>query len=814
MLGENPLSIAQVVWSVYLIPVKSVDQGRLQVGRTLLEELLEYLFVVLRATHLRDVPSQLRNIPIPREIAGELVDVDRLETLLAIPANGSQRGESPDHAIASQQGNRSRHALPRSVNDSQVRTIICNEIHDDAGIKDEVTFHEDRVLLLQVIACQEQRIDTIRFCVVVIPHVGDRYAIPHRPDVFLDPDPSVANHQADACNGHFAQNVQHPVDEWDAVDANHALCVFSCVREQPLPKARSEDYRLHVLRPTAITHSPYGLKCQNQRMDSVLAIVTADDAEIAAGEVNRLLDSMTGQDCEAVLIHRGTDVDARQQLERHPGVLQVMGVEPMGVSRARNLGLHWASSRFAEDTIVGFPDDDCTYPVGLIEHAVRFLRAVDFVVGRYSPSPDSIDTAAFPDEPAPLDSLPVLGPVSSIGIFARLGHVNSIGGFQERLGVGAIWDSGEDHDLVVRLIRSGLQGRYEPALVVNHSYAVRPLFSRRIGWIGLMTAYSREDKRYAFSALRAVGRSNCRCRTPTYPSGGGTGHSARVLRPGDYATGSIRIPHGAGRGMSLREVPLSTVHNSLERALLDVHRVCQDLGLGYWLDGGTLLGAVRHRGFIPWDDDVDICMLREDYELLRNVAAERLAPGLRFSTNLDQSMAVSAKVLIPSIMCVPTARDNSPVNATVPLSLDIVAMDAATSLRMLERLATRLGSALASRYAAGERANTATSRAQRMRWQLVSRMSPRSVATIHGVLIRANRLFGKRWLKYGLDTAMPQTVFPREAVLPPRPIMFGANQLFGPSNPQRYLETYYGADFLTPPLDQRTPHSAGFWSDD
>lgn len=58
--------------------------------------------------------------------------------------------------------------------------------------------------------------------------------------------------------------------------------------------------------------------------------------------------------------------------------------------------------------------------------------------------------------------------------------------------------------------------------------------------------------------------------------------------------------------------------------LKELDRICKANNINYQLFAGTLLGAVRHRGFIPWDDDVDVCLLRKDYDRLLKILEKDL----------------------------------------------------------------------------------------------------------------------------------------------------------------------------------------------
>ncbi len=71
---------------------------------------------------------------------------------------------------------------------------------------------------------------------------------------------------------------------------------------------------------------------------------------------------------------------------------------------------------------------------------------------------------------------------------------------------------------------------------------------------------------------------------------------------------------------------LDKIHDGLFEIMVAIDELCERHGIQYFLDSGTLLGAVRHKDFIPWDDDVDMTMTRESFERFCEVAHELKAP--------------------------------------------------------------------------------------------------------------------------------------------------------------------------------------------
>lgn len=82
---------------------------------------------------------------------------------------------------------------------------------------------------------------------------------------------------------------------------------------------------------------------------------------------------------------------------------------------------------------------------------------------------------------------------------------------------------------------------------------------------------------------------------------------------------------------------LRTLQLKMLDILVVVTNICDKHGFPYWISGGTLLGAIRHGGFIPWDDDIDIELMRSDYKKLLKILPKELPDSLYLQTPKEKS---------------------------------------------------------------------------------------------------------------------------------------------------------------------------------
>ena len=121
----------------------------------------------------------------------------------------------------------------------------------------------------------------------------------------------------------------------------------------------------------------------------------------------------------------------------------------------------------------------------------------------------------------------------------------------------------------------------------------------------------------------------------------------------------------------------------LELDLLKKFReICEKEGMHYYLLGGTAIGAVRHKGFIPWDDDIDVGLLREDYDRFVGVAAQYLSDGQKvLHYSLDAKYSDYTMKLVNTKMSYLIQHENTVLKQNV--WIDIFPLDGAPDSKFM-----------------------------------------------------------------------------------------------------------------------------------
>lgn len=255
---------------------------------------------------------------------------------------------------------------------------------------------------------------------------------------------------------------------------------------------------------------------------------------------------------------------------------------------------------------------------------------------------------------------------------------------------------------------------------------------------------------------------------------------------------------------------LTKAHKIFLYILLAFDKVCRENHLTYFLDSGTALGAVRHGGFIPWDDDVDVGMPRKDYERFLQVGQDNLSDEFFIQTHqTDPSYKRNAAklrlrgTLFQEFDDLPFAEngffidifpfDNVPKNK-LAAKLNVAGL----------RLFTRIIGTWLSHI-------QSSSHVLRVIQSLIKKIPERQMMWLNDKYVRLCRLYENRDTGHFTSyfwamSAKKNYIFDTDRMLPVREISFEGCSVKIVKDPDYYLQLMYGNYMQLPPENERQGH--------
>ena len=234
--------------------------------------------------------------------------------------------------------------------------------------------------------------------------------------------------------------------------------------------------------------------------------------------------------------------------------------------------------------------------------------------------------------------------------------------------------------------------------------------------------------------------------------------------------------------------------------MVEIDKVCRRNNINYWIDFGSLLGAVRHQGFIPWDDDLDIAMSKEDFERFKRIAPKELPCNLFLQTpESDPSFLMPMlKVRDKNSMFI-TRHEDFTKNYNKGLYIDIFVVTGYPKVRKKTRKLL-LGWISKVNWFMGTKHNVT----------LKNHLAAISFPVIKVLCLAAWKLLclkPKTMLGYDISHYCPYScAYEKDWVFPLSEVTFEGHTFMAPHNPDAYLGSIYSDYMRIPPEEKRVTH--------
>ena len=264
----------------------------------------------------------------------------------------------------------------------------------------------------------------------------------------------------------------------------------------------------------------------------------------------------------------------------------------------------------------------------------------------------------------------------------------------------------------------------------------------------------------------------------------------------------------------MEKITTEDLHRHLLALGTTFHQLCQKHNIPYFMLGGTMLGAVRHKGFIPWDDDMDFGIPRDHYPRFLQIAQAELKGPLRLLDYHNSEYAVLGFAKLTDTRTLVNEFFRPRCNEQIGVNIDIFPLDYANGrkdffsfnahIRRLFKWQKLICFEAKNRpwpkRLLGNVARTLL---------LVDRRLPSKIQQSIEKSLVTRRADDSRWSMFAnyLGGWGLKELVAREVFGTPTLYHFENTQFYGAQHSDAYLKTLYGDYHQLPPVEKRTPHS-------